>query len=54
MMDTLCCLSIIYCVDMKLDRLVRFKYTKTNLLVWQTVVAVVAVVDFADYDKVAL
>jgi len=39
---------------MKLDRLVRFKYTKTNLLVWQTVVAVVAVVDFADYDKVAL
>ena len=35
------------------ERLVRFKYTKTNLLLWQTVVAVVAVVD-ADYDKVAL
>ena len=38
------------------ERLVIFIYTKTNLLVWQTVVAVVAVVAVvdADYDRVAL
>ena len=41
-------------MDTKLKRLVRFKYTKTNLLLWQTVVVVVAVVVDADYDKVAL
>ena len=29
-----------------------FMYTKTNLLLWQTVVAVVA--DFADYDRALL
>ena len=39
-------------MDTKLKRLVRFKYTKTNLLLWQTVVVVVA--DFADYDKALL
>ena len=40
-------------MDTKLKTVSDIYVYETNLLVWQTVVAVVAVVD-ADYDKVAL